>query len=249
MRATYLVLCLLPFTGCATIMEGSGQSVTIATDPAGALCNVDRAGTHLGTVANTPGSLRIDKSKNDLAVSCTKDGYQTASVNQSPKFVGTTFGNVLIGGLVGVVVDAATGSNFEYPTEVRLNLAPVAGTPPPAATGPNTPTTHASPEIAPVSQEMTIESKDGYYTGLASATDNKSGRCPASMRFTVRVADGRASARYNATTPLTGTIQPDGTLPMTGNGTTFAGKVSGNQLTGQSDNERCSYRFALTRIT
>src|SRR5262249_25178223 len=123
-RILALTVCLLPLAGCATIVEGGGQSVTVATDPAGALCNVDRAGTHIGTVANTPGSLRVDKSKNDLSVSCSKGGYQSASVNQSPKFVGTTFGNILIGGLVGVVVDAASGANFEYPAEVRLSLAP-----------------------------------------------------------------------------------------------------------------------------
>lgn len=35
------------------------------------------------------------------------------------------FGNILLGGLVGVVVDAASGANFDYPAEVRLELAPL----------------------------------------------------------------------------------------------------------------------------
>ena len=141
-------VCVLSLTGCATIMEGSGQSVSISTSPAGALCDVDRAGVHLGTVATTPGSLRLDKSKNDITVSCTKDGYQPASVSESPKFVGTTFGNVLIGGLVGVVVDAASGANFAYPTEVRLELAPAVPAPAPIAQIPVTPTGLSTPVIS-----------------------------------------------------------------------------------------------------
>jgi len=139
------LFCLLPLAGCATVMEGSGQSVSVSTNPAGALCNVDRVGTHLGTVSSTPGSLHIDKSKNDISVSCTKDGFQPASISQSPKFVGTTFGNVLIGGLIGVVVDAASGANFEYPAEVRLDLAPISPPAAPVAEVPITPTTVSLP--------------------------------------------------------------------------------------------------------
>jgi hypothetical protein len=119
------LLCLPLLAGCATIMEGTGQSMSISTNPAGALCNVDRTGTHLGTIVTTPGSLRVDKGKADITVSCSKEGYQAASVEQSPKFVATTFGNILLGGLVGVVVDAASGANFDYPAEVRLELAPL----------------------------------------------------------------------------------------------------------------------------
>lgn len=134
MRFAASIACVVLLSGCATIMEGTSQSVAIATAPAGALCNVDRAGAHLGTVAATPGSLRLDKSKNDLSVSCTKDGYQPASLTQSPKFVGTTFGNIVAGGLIGVAVDAASGANYEYPAEVRLDMAPaVASAEPPTA--------------------------------------------------------------------------------------------------------------------
>ena len=118
--------------------------MSVSTNPAGALCNVDRGGAHLGTIAATPGSLRVDKSKADVTVSCSKEGYQTASVSQSPKFVGTTFGNILLGGVVGVVVDAASGANFEYPAEVRVDLAPIGS---PHAVNP------AVPEVPTVSNE------------------------------------------------------------------------------------------------
>jgi hypothetical protein len=119
-----MLLGLLLLPGCATIFEGTSQSVGISTDPPGADCTIDRAGSRVGQVNPTPGSIHIDKSKNDLSVSCKHTGYQTATVAQSPKFQGTTFGNILFGGLIGVAVDAASGANFEYPADVRMSLAP-----------------------------------------------------------------------------------------------------------------------------
>ncbi len=42
-----------------------------------------------------------------------------------PKFQGTTFGNIIAGGVTGMIVDAATGANYEYPSNVHLSLAPI----------------------------------------------------------------------------------------------------------------------------
>jgi hypothetical protein len=124
MKHYVLLLNVLLLSGCATIFEGTSQSVAISTEPAGADCTVDRAGSRIGQVNPTPGSIHVDKSKNDLTVSCKRAGYLTATMAQSPKFQGTTFGNILLGGLVGVAVDAASGANFEYPNDVRMTLAP-----------------------------------------------------------------------------------------------------------------------------
>ncbi len=73
----------------------------------------------------TPGTVRIDKSKNDLTVTCERDGFRPATTSQTASFGGTTFGNLLLGGAVGFVVDAASGANYSYPSEVKLDMAPV----------------------------------------------------------------------------------------------------------------------------
>lgn len=117
---------ILPITllsACATIVNGSSQTVTLSTTPPAATCTVDRVGARIGAVALTPGSVRLDKSKNDLSVTCSKPGFQTATVTKAPSFGGATFGNILLGGVVGVVVDAASGANYEYPADIRLELA------------------------------------------------------------------------------------------------------------------------------
>ncbi len=126
--AALALMALLP--ACATVVEGTSDTVTLSTTPAGATCTVDRNGERVGAVAATPGSLRLSKSRHDLNVTCTKEGYQLATTTASSRFTGATFGNILAGGVVGVVVDAASGANNRYPPDVRLDLAENPALPP-----------------------------------------------------------------------------------------------------------------------
>jgi len=82
--------------------------------------------------------VHIDKSKNDLSVTCDKEGFKSASIVQSPTFSGATFGNIIAGGVIGVIVDAASGANYTYPADIRLDMAanPVPTLPPIALSEP-----------------------------------------------------------------------------------------------------------------
>lgn len=124
-KTALMIMCLSGLGACATIVEGSGQAMNVSTTPAGASCDLDRQGTHLGTISPTPGTMRIEKSKNDITITCKKDGFQPVSVSHTPRFVGTTFGNIIAGGVIGVIVDASTGANYVYPTDTQVQLAPV----------------------------------------------------------------------------------------------------------------------------
>jgi hypothetical protein len=117
-------------SACASIVEGSSQNVAINTTPTGCQCKVEREGELLATVPLTPASVHIDKSKNDIMVTCSKDGYETAMLMYSPEFVGTTFGNILLGGGIGAIVDAGTGANYIYPSQITLSLTPKVAMPP-----------------------------------------------------------------------------------------------------------------------
>lgn len=122
MLRVLIVLPLAMLSACATIVTGTSQTVTVSTEPAGATCTFDRAGSRVGAVPTTPGSVRLSKSGKDLSVECAKDGYETATLQQPSSFNGVTFGNVLAGGVIGFVVDASSGANFEYPADIRLAL-------------------------------------------------------------------------------------------------------------------------------
>ncbi len=135
---TALLLPVMLLPACATVINGTSEDVVVSTSPPGAACAVDRAGARLGAVPQTPGSLHVEKSKNELTVTCGKAGFQTATVTRSPSFSLMTFGNVFVGGLIGVAVDLASGANYQYPSDIRLDLAgdPGYGLPPYAAQAP-----------------------------------------------------------------------------------------------------------------
>jgi hypothetical protein len=130
-----LSLVILPLAGCASIVEGTTETVAVTTLPAdGAKCVLTSSeGTYYVT---TPGNAQVHKTKNDLAVECDKDGFAHASLKVPAKFGAATLGNVLAGGIIGVGVDAATGANYSYPTaiSVPMTAAAPAATPPAPAT-------------------------------------------------------------------------------------------------------------------
>jgi len=115
---------LLFLPACATVVEGTTDTVTLTTEPAGARCAVTREGAELGQVMPTPGPVSISKSRNPLTVSCDKAGHLTTARTIESEFTGTTFGNILLGGVIGAVADAASGANNRYPQTVSLTLVP-----------------------------------------------------------------------------------------------------------------------------
>src|SRR5579864_5337474 len=98
-------------SGCATIIEGTTQSVSVNTTPEqGAQCTLmNSEGTWYLT---SPGSTTVHKTKTDLDVTCTKPGFGPGHVVATSHFGATTAANVLAGGVIGVGVDAASGANY-----------------------------------------------------------------------------------------------------------------------------------------
>lgn len=109
-------------SGCSTILTGTSQGITVTTNPTGATCTIDRGGQRVGAIAQTPNTVQISKSASPLDIECSKEGFQTASLKHKADFAGATVGNLLLGGVIGVAVDAASGASSIYPSEVRLAL-------------------------------------------------------------------------------------------------------------------------------
>jgi phosphoketolase len=122
-------------SGCASIVEGTTQSIALTSPPTdGAKCVMTSSeGTYYVT---TPGNATVHKTKNDLDVVCRKDGFKDAHTTIPSHFNGATAGNILAGGVIGIGIDAATGANYNYPTEFAVTMvptdAPIASLPPPA---------------------------------------------------------------------------------------------------------------------
>jgi hypothetical protein len=120
-----LVLCGLLFTSaCATITTGSNQALTVTSDPSGANCTLERGGETVGVVNPTPGSVTIPKSTRDLTIRCERQGYEPGVRTISSSFQVATLGNLILGGVVGLAVDAASGAVSSYEPNIQVSLIP-----------------------------------------------------------------------------------------------------------------------------
>jgi hypothetical protein len=122
---TILVLSItLLGSGCASIVSGHNQSVSVETrgkqgeNVASANCKLTNdKGTWFVT---SPGSVNVRRSYEDLLISCEKSEQQPgiASVKSSTKAM--AFGNIVFGGVIGAGVDIASGAAYDYPTLITV---------------------------------------------------------------------------------------------------------------------------------
>lgn len=117
------VMLAVGLSGCASIIKGTTQSIAITTTPvSGANCMLSSKEGNWPVV--TPGVVRVDKTKEDILVRCTKAGYQDGVATIPSNFQGWTLGNLLLGGVIGLGVDAATGAMNEYPHAFNVPMYP-----------------------------------------------------------------------------------------------------------------------------
>lgn len=149
LRLTALVLALATTGACATIVQGTSQNIMVITEPPGASCVLTREGVAIARVAETPAQVTIDRSHSSITMECARAGYQPATVRMSSTVAAATFGNILAGGLIGLVVDASTGASTAYENEIRVTLTPAGALPIGTAPLGPAPGTPAAPQPAP----------------------------------------------------------------------------------------------------
>lgn len=110
--------------GCATVVSGTTQSIAINTDPQGADCQFMRKGVLVGRINPTPGTFQVSKDYENVAVLCRKDDFDDTAGVIGSEFQAMTLGNILLGGIIGVVVDAASGAMMKYAESVTFTLIP-----------------------------------------------------------------------------------------------------------------------------
>jgi len=125
MRGTWFVMLgASVLAGCSSIVEGSSQEIAVNTTPPGASCSLNRDGQKIATIDKTPGSVTVEKTKDDITVICELDGYQKNDLVNESGTAAATFGNILLGGAVGWVIDSATGSDNKYDSPLTIALTP-----------------------------------------------------------------------------------------------------------------------------
>lgn len=108
---SFLIILSFTFTSCATLFKGSTDDVSFSSDPTGAKVYVN--GNLLGT---TPVQLEL-KSKNTYTIEFRKEGYDTRTVLLNNSVGGGWVVLDILGGLLPVVIDAATGNWYQLDQE------------------------------------------------------------------------------------------------------------------------------------
>ena len=112
-------------SGCASVIDGTSEEITVNTNPAGANCQFLREGNVVASIANTPGTALVKKTKHDITLTCTKAGYQTATYLNHSGIQGATWGNIVLGGGIGWAIDSAGGADNHYDSPVNISMVPV----------------------------------------------------------------------------------------------------------------------------
>lgn len=108
--------------GCATIMHGRSQDVLVTSQPQGATVKIDGA-----VKGVTPTKLTLRRNQ-DYILSIEKEGYAPAERTLKSGLSGWTFGNILLGGIVGGVIDLAAGGAWKLSEDnIQVLLTPVSG--------------------------------------------------------------------------------------------------------------------------
>ena len=120
-----------PCAGCASVTRGTTENISISSTPAGATAEI--TGLDIPTACVTPCVVQAKRNA-DITVTVNKEGYEPQIIPLTKEIPGTGAagfaGNVLLGGLVGMGVDAATGAAMDHkPNPVIVTLQPVAPQP------------------------------------------------------------------------------------------------------------------------
>ena len=96
----------VPVAGCATIMHGTKQQVSISSTPTGARVTIDSA-----EAGQTPIVVELRR-KDRHAIQVDLEGYQPYVIVTTRGTSGWVWGNIIFGGLIGLAVDAITGGLY-----------------------------------------------------------------------------------------------------------------------------------------
>jgi hypothetical protein len=110
--------------GCASVSNGTSGPIRVETvggdgvAVVGAKCDLTNDYGTFSVV--TPASVVVHRSSKDLQVTCKKDGLPDATANVTSRATGSMFGNILLGGGVGAIVDHSNGSAYNYPEWIKF---------------------------------------------------------------------------------------------------------------------------------
>lgn len=123
-----IALIAVAFAGCATIVSDSSYPLAVSSQPEGAYFTVtNRDGVEINR-GTTPESVELKAGSGyfkaqTYTITFSKDGFEEQTVSVRSSMDGWYWGNILIGGLIGMlIVDPITGAMYKLPESVHVNM-------------------------------------------------------------------------------------------------------------------------------
>jgi len=111
LRSYLALVAVFGAAACATIVHGTRQTVGITSTPTAA--TVYDNGAMLG---KTPLLAELTR-KHDHRIRIELDGYQPYEIMLTRHLSGWVFGNLIFGGIIGIIIDAADGAIYKIKRE------------------------------------------------------------------------------------------------------------------------------------
>ncbi len=114
-------LSILITSGCASITQGTSQTIAFNLDPSDTKCDLSRDGEgQIGSISSKNNTLSTGKDKDDIIVKCSAPGHKqkVVRVKSSTQAAGVVGGIFLDLG----ITDMITGAMWKYPDDVTVAL-------------------------------------------------------------------------------------------------------------------------------
>ncbi len=122
MRKGNIFVCMMAsalLTSCASILSGKKAKVTLKSDLVTTPVDItydDKKETDIFL----PYTIKVRRGYKPTVIKASAEGYDDANYKLSKKFNSTTLGNIVLGGIPGIAIDAATGSITKPETKVVI---------------------------------------------------------------------------------------------------------------------------------
>ena len=177
-RAGLLAVALLASVRCATVAHGTTQAIRVESDPSGAVVSLNCVENSLPLLGRTPITIQVQRKSKSCAIGIAKEGYVPTTVPLQRTLSGAYVGNLLVGGVVGLVADAADGAMYKQGppvvsvTLVELSRPPVVEvSPQPVVTLP------AQDAAAPQTRKHMLQDRDGRDVAWMADDENAVASC------------------------------------------------------------------------
>jgi len=128
---------ILAVPGCATMTRGTTQVVAINTPGVPGATRTLTSSSVGSQTALTPATITLQKGRDNVSVHCTKECYQDGAGVIASNMEGMTAGNIILGGVIGIGVDAASGAMNSYTPDIQVIMTPIQGCRPAGAAPPS----------------------------------------------------------------------------------------------------------------